>query len=618
MRSRNGWSVVSCAVVSCAAICCAMTAWASVGHAAVLVNLGTLGGSTSFALDVNNQRQVTGNAQLPLGEPNPRLNTFLFTSAGPMVGLGVLPGSNNFSRGDAINDAGDIVGFGTFGGSTRAFLLVIPEPSALGVLAPAGVLLMRRRRAEAQRRRKRGEGEIRPFCSIVRTKKEVVMRLKYRLAWVSGVMALSGLAPAAASATLLFDIRPLGLTPAGTSNQARGISDDGQIIAGYENIAGGFQRGIGWAAPAPAVATGTGLPSYSPAITSVEGHAVNSSGVLVGVARYSAPPPGSPTGSVPYDRGVVFTPAGGAVVLEPFNSAGGRRAFAQAVNDANRVVGNGSSDPVLTNQNPRRAFWYDANPAQSTTTVYKLDPAVNGLPLLPGGNWSVAYGINQQQQIVGFAQAPDDAATPVNRNRAVIWSAGVPDANGNPYTTVQRIDPRNDGTSSLARDISDTGVVVGRMALSATGGDEAAFIHRPGDPGLTSLGKFNGTRTEAIDIGGNGWIVGYAGATEGSASNTNVAVLWIPDATGEGGYRAYDLLGLVSAADPLNGGWTRLLEARQVSADGTIVGYGRYVATPGGAEVTRGFVLTVIPEPGSLAFLAPAALLMARRRAPSN
>ena len=75
------------------------------------VDLGTLGGTTSFARAVNNLGQVTGNAQLPASEPAPRLIAFSWSPpTGPLVNLGVLPGSNNFSRGYAINDSGVIVG----------------------------------------------------------------------------------------------------------------------------------------------------------------------------------------------------------------------------------------------------------------------------------------------------------------------------------------------------------------------------------------------------------------------------------------------------------------------------------------------------------------------------
>lgn len=41
-----------------------------------LVDLGTLGGSTSFALDVNNNRQVSGNSRIAPGSSAP-LNGFL-------------------------------------------------------------------------------------------------------------------------------------------------------------------------------------------------------------------------------------------------------------------------------------------------------------------------------------------------------------------------------------------------------------------------------------------------------------------------------------------------------------------------------------------------------------
>jgi hypothetical protein len=75
-----------------------------------LIDLGTLGGSSSFARALNENRQVTGNAQTPATEPAPRLNAFSWSSPGPMTNLGVLPGSNNFSRGYAINSSGVIVG----------------------------------------------------------------------------------------------------------------------------------------------------------------------------------------------------------------------------------------------------------------------------------------------------------------------------------------------------------------------------------------------------------------------------------------------------------------------------------------------------------------------------
>lgn len=74
-----------------------------------VIDLGTLGGPQSFARDVNERRQVTGNASVEAGSNFP-LQTFRWQD-GSIVNLGTLPGAaNDFSRGFAINDAGTIVG----------------------------------------------------------------------------------------------------------------------------------------------------------------------------------------------------------------------------------------------------------------------------------------------------------------------------------------------------------------------------------------------------------------------------------------------------------------------------------------------------------------------------
>lgn len=98
-----------------------LAAAAAQAQSYTLFDLGTLGGTSSFALDVNNLGQVTGNAQTAVGQSAPRLNTFLWSAPGPMNNLGVLPGSNNFSRGYAINDLGVVVGESD-NNSSRAFV----------------------------------------------------------------------------------------------------------------------------------------------------------------------------------------------------------------------------------------------------------------------------------------------------------------------------------------------------------------------------------------------------------------------------------------------------------------------------------------------------------------
>ena len=151
------------------------------------------------------------------------------------------------------------------------------------------------------------------------------------------LLVVVGLAPAAALAVPMFSISPVALTSNELRNQALGLNDSG-LIAGYDNLTGGFQRAIH---STSATSIDAGLPVYTTPMTSAEGHAIHDNRLLVGVGRYSAPAPGSTTGSVAYDLGMVFNTNTNQylAIIEPFNDAGGRRTFAQAINDQNRVVG---------------------------------------------------------------------------------------------------------------------------------------------------------------------------------------------------------------------------------------------------------------------------------------
>jgi probable HAF family extracellular repeat protein len=91
-------------------------------------DLGTLGGAKSDATDINAAGEIVGYSDMPFGAGHP----FLWRR-GVMTDLNRLipPGLGwEIVAANAINDAGQIVGVGVFGGQERAILLTPTLPSA--------------------------------------------------------------------------------------------------------------------------------------------------------------------------------------------------------------------------------------------------------------------------------------------------------------------------------------------------------------------------------------------------------------------------------------------------------------------------------------------------------
>lgn len=83
------------------------------GAGYTLIDLGTLGAADSYAYDVNDNRQVTGNSSIPSDE---LLHTFVWDIENGMQDIGTLGGSN--SGGHGINNRGEIVGWSQISGDT--------------------------------------------------------------------------------------------------------------------------------------------------------------------------------------------------------------------------------------------------------------------------------------------------------------------------------------------------------------------------------------------------------------------------------------------------------------------------------------------------------------------
>ncbi len=86
-----------------------------------MTDLGTLGGTSSVARHLNSRGQIVGGSDIPSGQEH----AFLWED-GLMRDLNdLIPENSGWVLVEArgINNAGDIVGFGTINGQTHAFLL---------------------------------------------------------------------------------------------------------------------------------------------------------------------------------------------------------------------------------------------------------------------------------------------------------------------------------------------------------------------------------------------------------------------------------------------------------------------------------------------------------------
>lgn len=319
-----------------------------------IVDLGTLGGTSSFALDVNNFRQVTGNAQEPASEPSPRLNTFLWSPPGPMQNLGVLPGSNNFSRGYAINDSGVVVGESD-NNASNAFVY------SGGVLS--GLTSLQ-------------GGNTRGVAHDINTDGVIV-----------GISTADNGAGGAASRPTRWtngvpvDLGSLDGTIT-TLGRAWGINDNGVIVGVTRRQSSPtiVSQATLWSAPGSPVNLGSLLPdSFS------EAFAINDAGVVVGAAVNGT------TGSgTSIRRPVRWMPgAGGLYSIEDLGSLGFTFGDAKDINDAGQIVGSLTNISGLS----QRAFLFDNG------VMYDLN---NLIPAGSGWTLTSAEGINDAGDIVGF------------------------------------------------------------------------------------------------------------------------------------------------------------------------------------------------------------------------
>lgn len=315
----------------------------------IVTPLGTLGGGSSFALDIfaldiNDAGQVTGNAQTPVGSPNPRLNAFVWQD-GMMTNLGVLPGSNNFSRGYAINNAGVVVGESD-NNTSRAFRW---DPSArtltdLGGLPPnnrgvahglndAGTAVGASSNGSAVRAARWGaDGSVADLGSLDGRSDTPARAWDVNAA--GQAVGHSRNAAGVGRATLwLADGTPVelgGLTPTGFA-EAFAVSDTGFVVGAAVNGVTAFGTSI----RRPFLFTGGTLTELGTlGRTFGEAKDVNNAGLAVGFATNIS---GSPDRAVLWRDGAAFD----LNTLIPVGSGWTLRA-AEGINSGGQIVGFGT------------------------------------------------------------------------------------------------------------------------------------------------------------------------------------------------------------------------------------------------------------------------------------
>jgi probable HAF family extracellular repeat protein len=391
-------------------------------------------------------------------------------------------------------------------------------------------------------------------------------RSVYRTVLLSALVAM--LFGGAAAPAFAASLTPLGDLPGGTfSSSPKGVSADGSVVVGVSS-SGSSNEAFRWTAASGMV----GLGSFH---SSPESQALGVSAdgsTIVGSARSARAGDGS--------EAFRWTAASGMVNLGDFPAGVVNTGGSAATGDGSVVVGGALTRP-------------DDGPAYGEAFRWTEASGLVRLGDLPGGAFeSIATDVTSDgSTIVGHSDSVNGIA------EAFRWTAasgmvGLGDLPGGDFY-------------SQAFAVSDDGsTVVGKSRSASSVGYEAfRWTEASGMVGLGDLpgGSFDGI---AWDVSADGSTVVGVSNSIGDIFVGQKAFRWT---SARGMEPLWDVL-LANGIDPAADGWTTLISANGVSADGnTIVGSGiRY-------DHVEAFV-AVIPEPTSLSLIGLAVPALLRRR----
>ncbi len=319
-----------------------------------MIDLGTLGGINSEALAVNEQGQVVVRSSTSDGS----WRSFLWTADGRRVDLGTLGGTSASAR--FINDLGQVSGISTDADGVDRIFLWTPA----GGMIDAGPM----------------EGYYNSVPTTMNSRGQIV-----GWSYDSSDNAKAFLWTPNGTIGTMLDLGSLG----GGFSYALAINDSGQVVGGSwikENYA---NHAFFWSPGGGMMDLGTLGGDFSEAV------AVNALGQVVGSSS-------TPTGD---SQAFFWTSAGGMVGL---GTLGGTSSEARSINDQGQVVG-----VSTTASGDSHAFLWTQNEGMKD-----LGALV--------GNSSFATVINNQGQIIGGSGNNIMSSLRVSDTRAILWSLPLP------------------------------------------------------------------------------------------------------------------------------------------------------------------------------------------------